>query len=448
VRLTGPDQHPRPADPAAGPFDLSAFDRRLNPTTAAPVALAYSGGGDSLALLLAAADWARGAGRPVLALHVDHGLQPQSGDWAEAAERTARGLGAEFRLLRWTGDKPCTGVAAAARAARLRLMADAVREAGAQVLLLGHTADDIAEGEAMRAEGSTLGRLREWSPSPVWPEGRGIFHLRPLLGVGREALRGKLAGFGIGWIEDPANEDLHYARARARRALKAAPATPPEPDEADPALAELARATTAEAGGLLSIDRAQLRAAPEETARVFVGMALLSAAGSSRPPRSNSLERLTARLRAGEPVTATLAGARVEANGERVVFGRDAGELRRRGLELMPITNAGAFVWDGRFELETGTQGLVVRALSGLRKLSKAERERLRAMPAAFRPSLPVVVSDRLDPTCPILAEGPVRARALARERLLCATSAVATESQAAALLMAERPVPSYFERE
>src|SRR5690606_9178284 len=93
---------------------------------------------------------------------------------------------------------------------------------GARVILFAHTADDVAEGDRMRAEGSTLGRLRDWSPSPAWPEGRGLMLLRPMLDVSRSELRDWLRGQGADWIDDPANEDLRYARARARVAGPAA----------------------------------------------------------------------------------------------------------------------------------------------------------------------------------------------------------------------------------
>ncbi len=135
------------------------------------------------------------------------------------AGTAARAAGADWRGLAWTGDKPATGLTAAARAARHRLIADAAREAGARVVLFAHTADDIAEAERMRAEGSTLGRLRDWSPSPAWPEGRGLMLQRPLLDARRAELRAWLRDQGAGWIDDPANEDPRFARARARRAL-------------------------------------------------------------------------------------------------------------------------------------------------------------------------------------------------------------------------------------
>ena len=69
----------------------------------------------------------------------------------------------------------------------------------------------------MRAAGSTLGRLRDSAPSPVWPEGREVFLFRPLLDVRRAELRALLRGRGLDWIDDPANADPRSLRARVRR---------------------------------------------------------------------------------------------------------------------------------------------------------------------------------------------------------------------------------------
>ena len=212
---------PDGAGKAAGLTDraFATLDRRLRRDDDRPVAVALSGGGDSVALLRLAAAWAGERGRPLLALTVDHRLNPRSGDWTRFARDAARAAGADWRGLVWDGDKPTTGLTAAARSARHRLLAEAARSAGARVILFAHTADDVAEADLMRAEGSTLGRVRTWSPSPIWPEGRGQMLLRPLLNERREALRVWLTGQGADWIEDPANTDPRFGRSRARRAL-------------------------------------------------------------------------------------------------------------------------------------------------------------------------------------------------------------------------------------
>ena len=181
--------------------------------------MALSGGGDSLALLLAATEWARSAGRRLTVLTVDHGLRAESAAWTAACAATARRLGHPFRALAWTGAKPAAGLPAAARTARHALLAEAARAAGARVILMGHTADDALEARLMREAGSTTPEAREWAPSPAWPQGRGVFLLRPLVSLRRAEIREWLTARGERWIDDPANEDATYARPRARQAL-------------------------------------------------------------------------------------------------------------------------------------------------------------------------------------------------------------------------------------
>ena len=200
--------------------------------------LALSGGGDSVALLHLAADWARARGRRLLALTVDHNLNAMSADWTRFAGEAARAVGADWRELSWDAPQAGPGLTARARAARHGLIAEAARAAGAGVVLMAHTLDDAAEADWMRERGSTLGRVREWSPSPVWPEGRDLMLLRPLLDERREGLRGYLRARGQGWIEDPANADERFGRSRARLAL-AAEALPVEGGGPDGALAQI-----------------------------------------------------------------------------------------------------------------------------------------------------------------------------------------------------------------
>jgi tRNA(Ile)-lysidine synthase len=372
----------------------AAFDRRLDPASPAPLAMGFSGGGDSLALLRLTLDWARAHGRPVLSLTVDHQLQPDSAAWTDDAVTKARLLGAEARALAWTGDKPAAGLPAAARRARHALLADAAREAGARVLLLGHTADDIAEAAAMRAEGSSVSDPRDWSPSPAWPEGRSVMLLRPLLGERRDDLRAWLAGQGETWLDDPANDDPRSARARARRALggsgqidgATAQGRPPPIFEGDPT-------------GVIQLRR--------DVAAAHLAAACLCAAGTERPPRGERLERLVARLRSGQTFTATLAGARIEADGEAVRVCRDAGETARGGLAPLALAPGETGVWDGRYAVRAGATPVTVRALKGLAAgLPRDQRQALKAVPAAARPALPVLVDETGAATCPVLG-GP-----------------------------------------
>jgi tRNA(Ile)-lysidine synthase len=406
----------------------AALSRRLRPDVAAPVAVAFSGGGDSLALLLAAHGWARRHGRPLIALNVDHRLQPASEAWAEACAARAARLGVACRRLVWTGAKPERGVPAAARRARHALLSDAARAAGAGVLLVGHTADDVLEARAMRAAGGSTPEPREWSPSPAWPQGRGVFLLRPLLAQRRAEIRAWLAAAGETWIDDPANEDLRYARPRARKTPTAGGAAGAAAEVAD--ASGLALACRADAGGGFALARAALAGAAPGAARRFLAAACLCAGGGDRPPRGDSLERLTRLALGADAFTASLAGARIEGDGTAVRIFREAGEAARGGLAPAALERGTPLVWDGRFEIRAEAAGLAVRALKGLaRRLPPAEQRRLAGMPAGARGALPVVMRAGEVVGCPALsAVDGVSLEPLGHQRLLAACGAVAAE--------------------
>lgn len=382
------------------------LDARLERGDARPLAVALSGGGDSLALLDLAAAWAAARGRRLLALTVDHRLSPHGAGWTRRAEAMARAAGADFRALAWEADRPdpaAPGLAAAARRARHALLARAARDAGARVILMAHTADDRAENLWMRAHGSTLGTLRDWAPSPAWPEGRGLMLFRPLLDVRRADLRAYLRAAGLDWIDDPANADPRFLRARARAALAETGAGTGAEAVATPAPCRSAWAGDAAIG---------LRLPPGTPPRVLAA-ALVSAGGGDRPPRGERLARLHARLATGETFLATLSGARIEAQGGAALVLRDAGRIAAAPLPLAPGRPQ---VWDGRFEVCVDAPGWSVAPARGrLARLPSEARAALARRPAAARGAAPVLIRD--DGSVTVLA-GPRQARDLVAPRL------------------------------
>jgi len=338
----------------------AVLERRLLRGSRNPVAVALSGGGDSLALLLAAADWARNVRRDLMVLTLDHQLRPESAQWTQRCAAVAARLGLAFRALAWTGEKPSTGLPAAARRARHALLADAARSDGARAILMGHTADDGLEARLMRETGSTTPQPREWAPSPAWPEGRGVFLLRPMLRTRRADIRSWLRVRGETWIDDPANEDPTFARARARLALTDN-AAPLIEDHAAPGL-ELAIACRPDARGGLEIDRAALRSVRPEALAHFISAACVCAAGTDRSPGREKAARLAIRLTADGDFIASLSGARIEAQPGLVRFRREPGEAERSGLKPLSLRAGETGVWDGRFEI-AAERALEVRAM-------------------------------------------------------------------------------------
>jgi tRNA(Ile)-lysidine synthase len=406
-----------------------ALDAHLMPAAPWPIAVAYSGGGDSHALALAAAAWAEARGRRVILLYVDHHLQPQSASWAALAEATATRLGAGFRRLDWLGEKPLTGLPAAARSARHRLIARAAQEAGARVILMGHTADDVAEARLMQARGGSVPEPRPWAPSPVWPEGAGLFLLRPLLGCRRADLRDWLRSAGESWIDDPANEDERRARTRARKALAAGEPPPPGPPAAQEGVAQLAQLAAHPLGEIVW-RRPDFIAAPSAAQARALSVACLCVGGGARPPRGDALRRLIAQLEAGQAFASTLAGARIELLGDEVRLCREPGEAGRGGLAHARLNVGTPLVWDGRWRLtSSAAAGGVMRLAGQGGRLAPATQRRLGHLRPPVRWGLPVVSLGEALVCPPLEPEAGIEAVSLTRPRFKAACGLVKDEA-------------------
>jgi tRNA(Ile)-lysidine synthase len=184
---------------------------------AAPaIVLAVSGGPDSIALMWLAARWRRtlARGPRLVAVTVDHGLRAEAKAEARDVKRLARALDLPHRTMRWTGAKPKTGLPAAARAARYRLLAQAARASGATHILTAHTRDDQAETLLMRLlRGSGIAGLAAMARQS---ERDGVLLARPFLHVSKSQLIATLKKAKLGFADDPTNRDPSFTRPRLR----------------------------------------------------------------------------------------------------------------------------------------------------------------------------------------------------------------------------------------
>lgn len=337
-----------------------AFARRmarLGPFEARPhLAVAVSGGPDSMALALLAADWARGQGGRVTALTVDHRLRTGSGREARQAGKWLAARGIAHVVLVRRGAVPASGVQQAARAARYALLEGWCASHGVLHVLLAHQRDDQAETLLLRrAAGSGESGLAAMAGVA---ERDHVRLLRPLLDVPRTAIASMLARAGQPFVKDPSNLDAAYARGRLRRddAVATAGGAAALAGAArhvgrararrDRAVARLAaHAVEFRPDGAVVLDLERLASAPRETAASLLTGVVAAVAGRAFPPRTERRDRLLAALAGGRLASArTLAGCRIAplagSRGRRAVVVRED-----RTVPPLVAGAGGAMLW-------------------------------------------------------------------------------------------------------
>ncbi|MGR9077992.1 tRNA lysidine(34) synthetase TilS [Rhizobium leguminosarum] len=187
----------------------------------ARILVAISGGSDSTGLLLLLDEAAKAAPHLKISLcaaTVDHALRAGSADEARGIAALCASLGIPHTIMIWQGDKPTTGIMAAAREARYGLLATAATDFKADLIVTGHTLDD--QRETLQMRGMRTEQVSTGIADAVLFDRR-FWILRPLLFSTRADIRAFLKERGVPWIDDPSNEDTKYERVRMRRQLSA-----------------------------------------------------------------------------------------------------------------------------------------------------------------------------------------------------------------------------------
>ena len=182
----------------------------------ARIALAVSGGADSLCLLYLVSEWAREFDHKIIAITVDHGLRREAAAEAEYVASVCAKLDVRHVTLKWdSGGKPKAAIQESARQARYQLMSNWCYENGYTTLMTAHHAKDNWETFMMRlAKGSGLTGLTGISKVTYHKFGQLI---RPLLQIPHKRIISTLQSRGIEPVFDPSNNDENFARVRWRQ---------------------------------------------------------------------------------------------------------------------------------------------------------------------------------------------------------------------------------------
>lgn len=290
-----------------GPFspEASALIDELRPRCTfppgdGPLVAAVSGGADSLALLVLAVS----TGRPVTAVHVDHGLRPDSATDGELVRRVAGRLGAACDVVQ-VDVGPGPNLEARARVARSQALP---RDA-----MTGHTADDQAETVLLNLlRGSGLDGLAGMRPGPT----------HPVLALRRAETAALCTACGLTPVNDPTNDDVRHLRNRIRHELLPALAAAAGRDLV-PVLARQSDLLRDEAALLDDLaaaidptDARALAAAPPALARRAVRRWL----ADPYPPDAAAVERVLA-VAHGDAIACEIdGGRRIERHAQRLTL--------------------------------------------------------------------------------------------------------------------------------
>ncbi len=334
--------------PAAEPIGDAEADRLFADLAALPsLALAVSGGPDSIALLALIARWRkrRRRGPALVAITVDHKLRPESGGEAAAVKRLARTFGVPHRTVRWTEAKPASALQERAREARYRLLVAAARRHGAEHLVTAHTLDDQAETLMFRmARGSGIAGLA--GMARVTPLGA-AWLIRPLLDIPKERLLATLVSRKTAYAEDPSNIDPRFTRVRWRALMpqlaeeglhaRRLAALAGRLRRANAAIETVVDAVVRRVGSArqdpIVIETGLFAELPEEIALRLVGRAV-AAVGDEGPVELGKLETAVAAMaeavRAAARMRRTLAGAMITVAPDRITVERAPARRNRQ----------------------------------------------------------------------------------------------------------------------
>jgi tRNA(Ile)-lysidine synthase len=324
------------------------------------VAVAVSGGADSLALTIMIAEI-----MPIVALTVDHKLRAESGKEAEYVHSILSARGIEHHILNWESSKPASNLQAEARQARYALMEQWCVDRAVFFLLTAHHMNDQAETFLLRlARGSGVYGL-----ASIDKVSRGLFHknltvVRPLLNVKKEALEAYLEGLNVEWIKDPSNINENFDRVKVRKFLSDPVLEGFNVDRLATTANHFARTRQAltfyEAAwisdhvqydeyGAVSFQSEALQKAPEEiTLRALAGL-IRYVSGQHYPPRFEKLIRLHKLLISDEEFSGqTLMGAIITLSDGIISLCRELGQIE----EEITVRAGGSTIWDNRFNVE------------------------------------------------------------------------------------------------
>ncbi len=358
----------------------------MAPKSGESVAVAVSGGADSLALTLMLAEWCRENNIPLTALTIDHGLRAEAAEEARQVARWLKKHDILHKTFKWQGDKPESNIQDQARLARYRLMGQWCQANNVSKLFLAHHQGDQAETFLIRLfRGSGVAGLSAMKgmsdfpvplPGPLIEENGGqIIICRPLLSVPKERLEATLQHLDQPWIEDPSNQNTTFTRVKVRNLLRESDIEGLNAERMAQTAARMARvqsllqSLTAELAqdcvsyypeGYIEVKIKPLMAAHEEITLRCLASLTRTISGGQFAPRLARLETLNDRLKGREFAGQTIGGCLISPlQDDRIMISREVAAIK----DILNLEREASALWDGRFIVQNKATAGVVKKL-------------------------------------------------------------------------------------
>ena len=336
------------------------FQKQMEVLDCSTIGLAVSGGGDSIAMLTLASEWAEAKKKVIKVVTVNHNLRTEAKEEAIFTRKFVNKLGLNHTILEWKRLADLGNLQAEASFARKKLISNWAKLNNIRTVLVAHTLNDQVETILMRfARGSGVDGLVGMKKILNL---QGICWFRPLLTISRDDLRNFLKIKKLKWIEDPTNQDRKYLRVRARDAISQLQQfgiktdlvinTSIRMENARTVLNDVAteafnKYVSLRKWGDVEVNREIFNSSREDTfLRILAGI-IKGISGSIYRPRYKDLLNFTDAILSRDFKARTLCGVLVRAvNEKKIVFRREpsypffVSDLKSKKL-----------IWDGRWEV-------------------------------------------------------------------------------------------------
>jgi tRNA(Ile)-lysidine synthase len=338
------------------------------------VAIATSGGADSMCLALLAAQWAQQFSVKIVCLIVNHNLRAEAGEEAQIIADFLNKQGMESHILEWVGDKPTSGIQNNAREARYCLLCEWCNQHNVEILLTAHNMHDQAETIMMRIQHGT--GIDGLAGIPVYTERQGVKIIRPLLRYSRQQILATLQASNWQYIEDPSNSNNKFTRVKIRQLLEKLDAENLLANRLNTLASNAARAVSfinkfvnktlkniakKKRLGYITLDFEKFIELEEEIALRVLCRVFNYFNKADYAPRLESLIYVYKQIKHGVKFHITLAGCEVKGDGNMITIWRENANMEREARTLQALTVGKEMLWDKRFIIKADKDNLFVR---------------------------------------------------------------------------------------